>query len=134
MKTGQHHAQPAEHDYSSSGAFRAADDEDTQPGVPLGSMPPLPSDVHEALGVLMAATARNGRHIASLKRDMGVVRTEVTGLRKDLAEDRSELVKDTSHAAAKKSSNRAAVLFGTLFTVYEVTSPYLHELWRLVHK
>jgi len=137
MKTGESErrmAKPGEHGYASSGAFRAADDNDTQPGVPLGSMPPLPSDSHEALGVLMAATARNGRHIASLKRDYGVLRTEIIGMRKDLEENRDELVHETSSAAAKKSSNRAAVLMGTAFTLYEFASPYLHELWRLVHK
>ena len=127
-------AQAAQHDYASSGAFRAADEDDTHPGVPLGSLPPLPSDVHEALGTLMAATARNGRHIASLKRDMGVLRTEITGMRKDLQEDRGVLVHETSSAAAKKSSARMAAWMGTLFGVYEVASPYLHELWRMIHK
>jgi len=119
--------------YASSGAFRAADEDDTAPGVPLGSLPPLASDVHEALGQLMAGTARNGRHIATLKRDYGVLRTEIVGMRKDLEQDRGVLVDASSKAAAKRTSNRTAALMGTLFTVYELLSPYLHELWRLAH-
>jgi len=139
---------PGEHDYASSGAFRAADDDDTSPGVPLGSLPPLPSDVHESLGVLMGATARNGRHIASIKRDQGVMRTEVTGLRKDFAElrelleqdrnraqeDQTKLVHESSKAAAKKTATRVAGWMGAAFGAYEILSPYLQELWRLVHK
>jgi len=132
---------PGEHEYSSSGAFRAADDDDTSPGVPLGSLPPLPSDVHESLGVLMAGTARNGRHIATVKRDIGVLRTEVVGLRKDFAdlreelgEDRTKLVHESSKAAARKSATRVAAWMGTAFGAYEILSPYLREFWRLIHK
>lgn len=139
---------PGEHDYASSGAFRAADDDDTSPGVPLGSLPPLPSDVHESLGVLMAGTARNGRHIASMKREQGVLRTEVTGMRKDLRElrelieadrdkrqeDQTKLVHESSKAAAKKTATRVAGWMGAAFGAYEILSPYLSELWRLIHK
>jgi hypothetical protein len=139
---------PGEHDYASSGAFRAADDDDTSPGVPLGSLPPLPSDVHESLGVLMGATARNGRHIASTKRDVGVLRSEVVGLRKDFAElrelleqdrsrvqdDQAKLVHESSKAAAKKSATRVAAWMGSAFGAYEILSPYIAQAWRLIHK
>lgn len=139
---------PGEHEYASSGAFRAADDEDTSPGVPLGSLPPLPSDVHESLGVLMGGTARNGRHIASIKRDVGVLRSEVTGLRKDFAElrglleqdrsraqdDQAKLVHESSKAAAKKTATRVAGWMGAAFGAYEILSPYIAQAWRLVHK
>lgn len=109
-------------------------EEDTASGLPLSSMPPLPDDVHEAQGVLMAAIARHGRHLDNMKRELGMIRTEVTGMRKDLELDRGELVAGASHSAAKRASNRVGVLMGGLFGLYEVTAPYLHELWRLVHK
>ena len=141
-------SRPGEHDYASSGAFRAADDDDTSPGVPLGSLPPLPSDVHESLGVLMAGTARNGRHIAALKREHGVLRTEVVGMRKDLSdfrellqqdrersqEDQTKLVHESSKAAAKKTATRVAGWMGAAFGAYEILSPYIAQAWRLVHK
>jgi hypothetical protein len=115
----------------SPGAFEVTE-EQTSPGLVFPSMPPLPEDRDEALGVLMAATARNGRHIAQIKRDYGVIRTEVMGLRKDIELDRNELVDGASRKAAKHSSNRMAALMGALFTAYELASPYLSELWRLV--
>lgn len=115
----------------SSGHFAAAE-EDTASGIPLSSMPPLAEDPDEALGQVMAVLARQGRHVSLLKRDVALVRTEVTGLRKDLEEDRDELVNGASKKAAKHSSNRMAALMGALFTLYEISSPYLHELVRLV--
>jgi hypothetical protein len=118
-------------EHVSSGHFAAAE-EDTASGVPLSSLPPLAEDPDEALGQLMAALARQGRHISLLKRDVGTIRTEVTGLRKDTELDRGELVDGASRKAAKHSSNRMAALMGALFTLYEVSSPYLHELVRLV--
>ena len=112
-------------------------EEDTSSGLPLSSMPPLPDDVHEALGVLMGAVARHGRHLDGIKRDLGTMKTEVIGMRKDIELDRGALVQDASHQAATKaakhSSNRMAALMGTLFTLYEMTSPYIHELWRWLH-
>lgn len=110
------------------------DEDDTASGVPLSSMPPLPDDVHESLGVLYAVQARQGRHLEGLKRDYGVIRTEVVGLRKDLELERGELVASASTQAAKRSSNRVAAMMGTLMALYELASPCLHELWRLLHK
>ncbi len=118
---------------SQSSLYREDEESDTSPGIPLTSMPPLPDDENEALGVLYAAVARQGRHIESIKRDYGAIRTEVIGIRKDLEIDRGELVEGASRQAAKHSSNRTAAVMGTLFTLYELASPYVHELWRLMH-
>lgn len=109
-------------------------DEETSPGLPLSSMPPLPDDVHEALGVLMGAVARHGRHMDNIKRELGMLRTEVVGLRKDLNLDRKELVQGASVESAKRASNRMAALMGALFTIYELTAPYLHEIARWFHR
>lgn len=108
------------------------DEPDTSPGLPpLGSMPPMPEDRDETIGVIYAETARNGRHIATLKRDYGVVRSELTHIRKDLELDRGALVEGASKHAAKHASNRVAALVGILFAVYEAAAPYV---WRLLHK
>src|SRR5258708_5663094 len=88
-------------------------EEDTSSGRPLTSMPPLPNDRDEALGVLYASVARQGRHLEMMKRDGATVRTEVIGLRKDFAEFREDLKKDRSslvHKAARRSSNRMAAI------------------------
>ncbi len=118
-------------DHVSSGHFAAAE-EDTASGIPLSSIPPLAEDRDEALGQMMGVLARQGRHLQLVKRELGLLRTEVTGLRKDIGEDRDELVNGASKQAAKHSSNRMAALMGALFTLYELSSPYLHELVRLV--
>jgi len=113
--------------------YRGDDESDTSPGLSLSSMPPLPEDENEALGVLYAAVARQGRHLEGIKRDYGVIRTEVIAMRKDLELDRGALVEGASRQAAKHSSNRTAAVMGTLFTLYELLSPYVHELWKLMH-
>jgi hypothetical protein len=108
-------------------------EEDTHSGLPLSSMPPLSDDVHEALGQIMGTCARHGRHLQAVKTQLGTMQTELVGMRKDIELDRGALVEGASHTAAKRSSNRMAALMGCFFTLYEIASPYLHEMAKWLH-
>ena len=94
------------------------------------SLPPAADELH-TLGLVMAATAR----IETRLRDLETLPSEVRLLREEIAKDRKELVHGASKHAANHSSNRMAALMGALFTLYEVSAPYLRDLWHmLVHK
>lgn len=109
------------------------DELETSPGAGP-TFPPLPADPDAAFGAIAAELGKLTRQVGSLRRDYGTVTRELTQLRKDIELDRGALVAGASSQAAKHSSNRTAALMGTLFTLYEISSPYLHELWRLVHQ
>jgi len=88
------------------------------------------ADLHETVGRLMAGMARLERKVDALR----PLATEVHQLRQDIEEDRGALVTGASKTAAKHSSNRLAILMGALFSLYEVSAPALHEIWRQIHQ
>lgn len=88
----------------------------------------LPGSELETLGRLMAGQARADRKIEALTLDVQTLTREVHQTGKTVQADRGAL----AHETAKHSSNRMAALMGALFTLYEITSPYLREIWRQV--
>jgi hypothetical protein len=115
------------------------DEDSTRPNSPsarlrasaaVSSNPPPAGDVHELLGQVMASVARLERKV----NDLIPLSHEVHKLRQDLEHERHHLVHDTSAMAARKSSNRMALIVGGLFGAYEAAAPFLRELWRLIHK
>jgi hypothetical protein len=88
-------------------------------------------DDDSTLGMLMRQTVNNTRAIEELHTSINTLSREVRQQTRGIESDRPILAKD----AAKSSSNRLAVMMGALFTVYEVTAPYVREIWRqLVHR
>ncbi len=90
-----------------------------------------PPDPLVDLGQIMRGVARLQTDVAALRplpAEVRVIRQELELLRDDLKEDRAELVHGASKRAANHSSNRMAALMGALFTLYEVTSPYVRDL------
>lgn len=107
-------------------------DEDTGNETPsasriVRSVPPSDDDLYTNLGKVMARAARTDRKVTTLASDFAE-------LRRELAEDRGELVKGASRSAAKHSSNRLAVIMAALFSLYEVTAPYVHDIWKAMHQ
>ncbi len=102
----------------------------------LESDPPLSEDqdVYARLGQVMAAVARTNKGLADLKVSVGLLEREASQLRKDLEKDREELVRGASKRAATHSSNRLAGLMAGLFALWEVASPYVHELLKVIHQ
>ncbi len=102
-----------------------------RPLAPLRAVSEPPqSDELVMLGQLM-------RSVAKLQTDVDTLKTlpsEVRSLRDEIRLDRDALVHGASKHAANHSSNRMAALMGALFTLYEISSPYLHELVKWVHK
>ena len=118
-----------------SGAF--ADEETTRAGVPKlvpRAVPPLSSDVHEAIGQLMAETVAQGRRVDVLVVTVdGFENMLLTTLAK-LERDREGIVHTASTKAATHTSNRLAALLGALAILYTEAAPILHELWRSLHR
>ena len=96
-----------------------------RPALRAVSEPPA-SDSLVNLGQVMAAVAKLQTEVGELK----TLPAEVRSLRRDLELDRDALVHGASKRAANHSSNRMAALMGALFTLYEVTSPYVRELFH----
>lgn len=91
-----------------------------------GTPAPAVTDLHEAMGKLMASVAR----IEVTQREWPLLRSEVSQLRKDLELDRSFLVR----RAARRSSNRLALLVSGLFVLYDQAAPILHAIWKGFHR
>ncbi len=91
------------------------------------------ADELELLGRVMATTARLEAAVARLEvrvSSLAMLPSEVRSLRDEILEDREALVHGASKHAANHSSNRMAALMGALFTLYEVSSPYLRDLFH----
>jgi hypothetical protein len=99
---------------------------------------PDTDDLRVLYGRLMAACARNEQTAVRLERKVDELMpfaSDVLQMRRDWDADRDALVHGASKRAANHSSNRMAALMGALFTLYELTSPYVRDLvhWWL-HK
>lgn len=111
-------------------------EEDTRPGLLRHSLATRvqqsePPDDDTTLGMLMRQTVSNTAEIQGLRTDVSTLMREIRQHAKGLDEDRPVLAQDS----AKHASNRLAVLMGSLFTLYEISQPYLRELWRqIVHR
>jgi hypothetical protein len=91
-----------------------------------GTPAPVPTDLHEAMGKLMAAVAR----LETKARDLETLPREFAQLRKDVEQDRTFLVR----RAARRSSNRLALLVSGLFVLYDQAAPILHAIWKGFHR
>jgi hypothetical protein len=80
------------------------------------------------LGMLLRATNANTAAIHGLTVQVGTLSREVSQHGKTLDDGRGELVKDASKSAAKHTSNRMGALIGALVVLWEVASPYIHQL------
>lgn len=109
-------------------------DEDTRPqgllrpSLQQRAAESVPPDDDSTLGMLMRQTVQNTAAIQAMKADMTTLVREWRVHQKGIDEDRPVLASDS----AKHASNRIAVLMGSLFTLYEVTAPYLREVFRQV--
>ena len=112
----------------------SATPDDTQRLQRPGSRSEPPGDVHEYLGQVMGGLARTNRELVELQTYTREVGAEVRALRDDLEKDRRALVSSASRHASTHTSNRMAGLLGALFVLYTEAAPYLHELWRMVHR
>jgi outer membrane murein-binding lipoprotein Lpp len=113
---------------TSSGRLRA---------LKLAERPEPVDDLHVAVGQLMASVAKLTTTVSRLDArvaELVPLSAEVTQLRRDVEIDRGDLVHGASTTAARHSSNRLAILMGTLFSLYEVSAPYLREVWRAIHQ
>jgi hypothetical protein len=80
------------------------------------------------LGMVLRATQQNTAAINGLTVQVGTLSREVSQHGKTLDEGRGDLVKDASKSAAKHTSNRMGALIGALVVLWEVASPYIHQL------
>ncbi len=92
----------------------------------VASEPPLDADPLVALGQVMGAVARLSTKVDAL----ALLPSEVTQLRRDVALDRKALVK----GAARRSSNRLALLVSSLFVLYDQAAPILHAITKGLHR
>lgn len=109
------------------------DDEPTRPDLLRPSLEQRatavpPADDDSTMGMLMRQTVNNTTAIAALRVDVQTMTRELHQSSRMAEQDRSSI----AAGSAKHASNRIAVLMGALFSVYEVSSPYLRELWRQV--
>ncbi len=106
------------------------EEEATKGGTParvVRMVPQLSSDLHEAMGQVMAETVRQGRRVDAFEEKIDDVLAE-------LKRRQPELVHSVSKTSAAHTSNRMAALLGALFVLYTEAAPYLHELWKMVHR
>jgi hypothetical protein len=97
---------------------------------PVATVPPeadKPSELVD-LGMVMRATQGNTAAINALTVQLNTLSREVTQHGKALDEGRGALVADASKSAAKHTSNRMGALVGALVVLWEVASPYIHQL------
>jgi hypothetical protein len=98
---------------------------------------PIPGSIEFQVGQIMAATHANTRSIGAMTTSIGTLEREVTQLQRAIEQDRDVRKVERKvmvRTAARHSSNRAALLMGTLWGVYEIAAPYLRTLLRLFHK
>lgn len=120
--------------------MHTSDDRDTsrqlRAAEPIDSVPPLSDDVHEALGQLMTEVHRGIRRTEQMTHEFATLSREVGALSR-LTEDHRKATDAAAtkagHTAAKSASNRLAVAFGAIVTLYEVAQPLLHELAKVFH-
>lgn len=118
-----------------SSAF--ADEETTRAGVPKlvpRAVPPLSSDLHEAVGQLMAETVAQGRRVDILVVTIDGFENMLCVALGKLERERDGMVQTASSKAATHTSNRLAALLGALAILYTEAAPVLHELWRSIHR
>jgi hypothetical protein len=92
-----------------------------------------PKSLEEIVGALMATTAENTRVIEALAVAVGSL-TGKLDAHAEASETRKTEITEATTKAAAHGSNRLALLMGALITVYEVASPFLHEMAKWVHQ
>ncbi len=92
-----------------------------------------PKSLEEIVGELMTATVQNTAVIEALAVQVGSLDGKWQA-HAEASERRKTEIKDATTRAAAHGSNRLALLMGALITVYEIASPFLHEMAKLVHK
>ena len=103
-------------------------EEDTRPRLLRPSLQqrvlssPPPADDDSTLGMLMRQTVTNTNAVQSLRTDLEVLGREVR--------QSVRAAPETIHSSAKHASNRVAGLMTGLFTLYEISSPYVRAAWE----
>ncbi len=92
-----------------------------------------PQSLEEIVGQLMATTAENTRVIEALAVSVGSL-TGKLDAHAEASEKRKTEIKEATVKAAAHGSNRLALLMGALITVWEIASPFLHEMAKWVHQ
>lgn len=92
-----------------------------------------PKSTDELIGELMAATAQNTKVIEALAVQVGSLDGKWKA-HAEASEKRKTEIKEATTKAAAHGSNRLALLMGALITVYEIASPFLHEMAKWVHQ
>lgn len=92
-----------------------------------------PKSLEEIVGELMAATAQNTAVIEALAVQIGSLDGKWKA-HAEQSEKRKTEIKEATTKAAAHGSNRLALLMGALITVYEIASPFLHEMAKWVHQ
>lgn len=100
---------------------------------PVLQPPSEPKSVEELIGELMAVTVSNTSSVNNLSEQVNLLSRELGQHVRDQTHKTDE-IKETTNKAARHGSNRLALLMGALFTLYEVTAPWLHELAQMVRK
>lgn len=110
--------------------YRETWEEDTRPDLLRPSLKmhaasaSPPADDDSTLGMLMRQTVNNTQSVQALRLDFDVLAREVR--------QSNRAQPDIVSSSAARASNRLAVLMGSLFTLYEISAPYLREFWRQV--
>jgi hypothetical protein len=116
------------------------EEERTRPSgrIPHASAPSLPPEepvtIEAMVGKVMRDTVKQTLKIRELELTVSRMDRELGQIRKELELDRTHLVASSSKKAAGHASNRMAALVTGLFALWEVASPYLHELAKWLHK
>lgn len=109
-------------------------EEDTRPGLLRHSMQQRVAerdDDDTALGKLMRQTVDNTNAIQAQTGALTALRTDFDVLAREVRQSQ-RAAPATIQTSAKQASNRMAALVTALFTLYEVTSPWVREFIRQV--
>ena len=114
---------------------RNAWEEDTRPNLlrpslqqRVASAPP-PADDDSTLGMLMRQTVNNTTAVATLTTAQQGLRTDFDVLAREVRQS-NRAAPMTIQDSATRASNRVAGLMAALFSLYEVSAPYLREAWN----
>lgn len=100
---------------------------------PAGTAQDEQKSLEQIVGGLMATTAENTRVIEALAVAVGSL-TGKLDAHAAASETRKTEIKEATVKAAAHGSNRLALLMGALITVYEIASPFLHEMTKWVQR
>jgi hypothetical protein len=89
-----------------------------------------PEDPEARLKTLVAQVGSLKGYVSACDSSVSRLSTEVAQLRRDVELDRKSLVHDASKSAARKSSNRVAMLMSGALLIWEQVGPVVGPLVR----